>query len=69
MEVAAPMKDKSGSPSLLRDLGSVAGLYRNVVWMMGQRVRRGPDWEQKLFDEAVRRDEIADRDRQPALRR
>ena len=64
------MKDKYGSPSILRDLGAVAGLYRNVAWMLGQRVQRGPDWEQKLFDDAVRRDEIAEqRQREAALRR
>ena len=58
MEVAAPMKDTNGSPSVLRDLGTVAGLYRNVVWMLGQRVQRGSDWQQKLFDEALRRDAV-----------
>ena len=52
------MKDKHESPSVLRDIGTVAGLYRNVVWMIGQRVQHGPDWQQKLFDNALQRDEV-----------
>jgi hypothetical protein len=65
------MKDTKDSPSILQDLGTVAGLYcRNVAWMLTQRVQRGPDWQQKLFDEAVRRNEVAERrPRETALRR
>ena len=64
------MKDKKGSPSILQDLGAVAGLYRNVAWMLSQRVQRGADWQQKVFDDAVRRDEIAEqRQREASLRR
>ena len=64
------MKQKNDSPSVWRELTAVAGLYRNVVWMLGQRVQRGPDWQQQLFKESVRRDEVsARRDRELALRR
>ena len=65
------MKDKQETPSVLRDFGAVAGLYRNVVWMIGQRVQRGPDWQQRLFEDAVRRDEAAARrrEREVAARR
>lgn len=64
------MKDKQGSPSILQDIGAVAGLYRNVAWMLTQRVQRGPDWQQKVFDDAVRRNEVAEqRQRESALRR
>jgi hypothetical protein len=52
------MKEKNGSPSVLRDLTAVAGLYRNVVWMFGQRMQRGPDWQERLFDEAIRREAV-----------
>jgi hypothetical protein len=56
------MKTKSNdSPSIIRDLGTVAGLYRDVAWMLVHRVQRGPDWQQKMFDDAVRRDEVAQR--------
>lgn len=64
------MKDKNSSPSILQDLGAVAGLYRNVAWMLSQRVQRGSDWQQKIFDDAVRRTEIAEQQqRDGALRR
>lgn len=63
------MKDKQSSPSVLRDLTAVAGLYRNVVWMVGQRMHRGPDWEQKVFDDAVRREEMAARRQELGTRR
>ncbi len=55
------MKTKSSYPSILRDLGSVAGLYRDVAWMLVHRVQRGPDWQQKMFDEAVQRGDVAER--------
>jgi hypothetical protein len=48
------MKQKSPSPSLLRDVVAVAGLYRGVFWMLGQQLRHGPDWQQHLDDEALR---------------
>ena len=64
------MKSKTDSPFVLRDLIAVAGLYRNVAWMFGQRMRRGPDWQQQMFDEAVQRNEIeAEREREVALSR
>jgi hypothetical protein len=48
------MKQKSPFPSLLSDVVAVAGLYREVFWMMGQQLRYGPDWQQHLYDEALR---------------
>jgi hypothetical protein len=48
------MKQKNASPSLLRDVVAVAGLYREVLWMLGQQLRHGPDWQQRLQDEALR---------------
>ena len=64
------MKQTHSSPSVLRDLGMVAGLYRNVAWMLGQRVQHGADWQQRLFEDAVRRD-VADemQPRKTGLRR
>jgi hypothetical protein len=55
------MKTKSSNPSIIRDLGTVAGLYRDVAWMLVHRVQRGPDWQQKMFDEAVQRGESTER--------
>jgi hypothetical protein len=52
---------QTDSPSLIRDLGTVAGLYRDVAWMLVHRVQRGPDWQQKMFDEAVQRGQAAPR--------
>jgi len=66
------MKDRSTTPSILQDLGAVAGLYKNVAWMLTQRVHKGPDWQQKMFDEAVRRDVVrghTEREPEAALRR
>ena len=63
------MKDKNSSPSILQDLGAVAGLYRNVAWMLSQRVQRGGDWQQKVFEDAVRRNEVETRRRGAVLRR
>jgi hypothetical protein len=48
------MKQKNPSPSLLSDVVAVAGLYREVFWMVGQQLRHGPDWQQHLYDEALR---------------
>jgi hypothetical protein len=48
------MKQKSPSPSLLSDVVAVAGLYREAFWMLGQQLRHGPDWQQRLYDEALR---------------
>jgi hypothetical protein len=48
------MKSKNSSPSLLRDVTAVAGLYREVFWMLGQQLRYGPYWQQHLYDEALR---------------
>ena len=48
------MKQKNASPSLLRDAVTVAGLYREVLWMLGQQLRHGPDWQQRVQDEALR---------------
>jgi hypothetical protein len=41
------------TPTLFQDLGTVARLYGTVFWMFGQRVKRGPDWEEKLTEEAL----------------
>ena len=48
------MKQKSPAPSLLTDVFAVAGLYREVFWMLGQQLRYGQDWQQHLYDEALR---------------
>ena len=48
------MKQKNTSPSLLRDVVAVAGLYREVLWMLGQQLRHGPEWQQRLQDETMR---------------
>ena len=64
------MKQKNDSPSVLRDVTAMAGLYRDVAWMFGQRVRRGPEWQQKLFDESVRLQAMEDmREREVSLPR
>jgi hypothetical protein len=37
--------------------------------MLSQRVQRGPDWQEKLYEDAVRRDQREQRHREPALHR
>ena len=32
------------NPSLMADIGSLAGLYRTVFWMMGRKARYGRLW-------------------------
>ena len=32
------------SPSLVQDIGALAGLYRNVFWMMGHKERWPQVW-------------------------
>ncbi|MGH2349637.1 MAG: hypothetical protein ACRDFT_09245 [bacterium] len=32
------------NPSLVTDIGSLAGLYRTVFWMMGRKARYGRLW-------------------------
>ena len=34
----------SNRPSLLHDLGALAGLYRTVFWMIGRKSRYGRIW-------------------------
>ena len=66
------MKTKNESQFVLRDLVALAGLYRNVAWMFGQRMRRGSDWQAQLFDEAVQRGEFSpdpESEREAALTR
>jgi hypothetical protein len=46
------------SPSLLQDLGAIAGLYRGVFTLMGRRMHYGPDWEQHLTRESLRFDAL-----------
>ncbi len=60
------MRKGTRSPSLAKDLGMLAGLYRNVFWMMGHRqnapiVRYEPD----DGSQALRENE---RDKEPAVR-
>lgn len=47
------MKTAESSPGLLQDLGSIAGLYRTVFWMVGKRIQYGPNWEERLTEEAL----------------
>jgi hypothetical protein len=60
------MKQKTATPSLISDLTAVAGLYRNVFWMFRQQLKRGPDWQQELFDEAMR-PPLPEKNREPEL--
>ncbi len=50
--------DQSGqrtpTPTLLQDLGTVVRLYGTVFWMIGQRLQRGPRWEEKVTAKALR---------------
>lgn len=52
--VHAPDRSGQRSPTLLQDLGTVFRLYGTVFWMMGQRLQRGPRWEQKLAATTLR---------------
>jgi hypothetical protein len=47
-------KNVNKPPGLLQDIGAVAGLYKTVFWMWGQRIQRGSDWEQRLTEDALR---------------
>jgi len=47
------MKAATKDPRLIDDIGSVAGLYRTVFWMVGKRLRYGRDWEERLTDETM----------------
>lgn len=46
------MDKTKDAPSVWQDLGALAGLYRNVITMMVQRVRYGPDWQDTLAERA-----------------
>ena len=48
------MKTAENPPGLISDLGSIAGLYGTVFWMMGKRLRYGRDWEERLADETLK---------------
>ena len=36
------------NPSIVQDLGALAGLYRTVFWMMGRKVQYGQVWPEPL---------------------
>jgi hypothetical protein len=42
------------TPTLFQDIGTIARLYGNVFWMLGQRLQRGPGWEAKLTEDTLR---------------
>jgi hypothetical protein len=42
------------TPTLFQDLGTVARLYGTVFWMFSQRVKYGPDWEDRVTADALR---------------
>ncbi|MEX1195737.1 MAG: hypothetical protein WD904_08740 [Dehalococcoidia bacterium] len=42
------------TPTLIKDLGAIAGLYGTVFWMIGRRLQHGRGWEEKLAEEALR---------------
>jgi len=48
-------KPKEG-PSLIEDLGAIAGLYRTVFHMLGQRIQHGPHWDERLPKDTFRYD-------------
>ena len=48
------MKSDVKSPTLTQDAGAIAGIYRNVAWMLAQRVIHGPGWQDRLTDEEYR---------------
>jgi hypothetical protein len=48
------MKTVEKPPGLISDLGSIAGLYGTVFWMMEKRLRYGREWEQRLADKALK---------------
>ena len=48
------VKNVSKPPGLLKDIGAVAGLYKTVFWMFGQRIQRGSGWEERLTEDALR---------------
>ena len=48
------MQKRVKNPSLTDDLGSLAGLYRTVFWMISRRLRYGRDWEEHLRQETLR---------------
>ena len=50
----APDQPGQRTPTLLQDLGTVVRLYGTIFWMLGQRLQRGPRWEQKVAAEALR---------------
>jgi len=41
------------TPTLFQDIGTIARLYGNVFWMLGQRLQRGPGWEAKLTQDVL----------------
>lgn len=41
-------------PTLVKDLGALADLYRTVFWMMGQRIQHGRTWQERLERDVIR---------------
>jgi hypothetical protein len=53
LEEERPMETKRQEPGIVEDLGSIAGLYRTVIWMMGKRIRYGQGWEERMAADAL----------------
>jgi hypothetical protein len=47
------MAKEARDPSIVKDLGALADLYRTFFWMMGQRIQHGPGWQQRLEKEVL----------------
>ena len=46
------MPRQTEGPTLVQDLGALAGLYRTVFWLIGQRLQHGKDWQRHVKSHA-----------------
>ncbi|MDO8615518.1 MAG: hypothetical protein Q7T33_07235 [Dehalococcoidia bacterium] len=42
------MPRQTAGPTLVQDLGALAGLYRTVFWLIGQRLQHGKEWQRHV---------------------
>ncbi len=43
------MRKTIHDPSIAQDIGSLAGLYRTVFWMIGRKVQYGKVWPDEVY--------------------
>jgi hypothetical protein len=48
-EGGGAMRHATRSPTLVQEIGALAGLYRTVFWMIGRKIQYGQVWPDEVY--------------------